>query len=120
MSKGPRRVSAVDSRMNTEQRRKAHLFRIIGEAKAKLIAAIAPFSRQAAAELDAPRFKAALEAYGNTLLEVADAAKAFADSHSAEDAERLSAAALAFRDVLIALQAEGEEIERRARNGDLH
>jgi hypothetical protein len=100
-----------------ERRRSSPLLQ---QQKSRSATAIAPFSRLAAAALDAPRFQAVLDAYGDATLAVADAAHVFAASQSAEAAEALSDAALAYRDSLLAISAAGDESKRRALAGELH
>ena len=67
-----------------------------------------------------PRFQAVLDAHGDATPAAADAAHVFAASQSAEAAEALSDAALAYRDSLLAISAAGDEIKRRALAGELH
>lgn len=89
-------------------------------ANAKLIAALAPFSREAADTLASPRFQAMLEGYADAQIAVADAAKGFAATQSIEAADGLRFALLGYRNALLALTAAGDELKRKALAGELH
>jgi hypothetical protein len=106
--------------LSREQRRKAGIDRAIAGAKAKLIAAIAPYSRAAAAAFETPQFKALLDEYADAALAIAAAADDFAKSQSADAAQVLSDAALRYRDSLLAMSPAGDEIKRKVLSGELH
>jgi hypothetical protein len=116
------------------KRLRAEFVGALGAANAKLIAAIAPFSRQAAVTLASPRFQSLIEAYADAQLGAADAARAVADAgdafgatQSAEAAQALADAgqgladaALAYKAALVAISLAGEEIKSAAIRGELH